>query len=348
VYSARIVGNGTVNLTAFGGAGNISGSVFTGINAYNGLISDWQPSTVKKNGVTLFSVTGGAVSSVGQYGSQSRNADTVTQNGVAVSDGDIITLEVGANNSVTPYWGYPNNPPNLVITAAGGAFIAADAAITADSPTNNFATMNSVLPINLLYDGYYGISPTYGNLKITGSSSPSGNYSLGTMAITSQSTYFEGKVLAGASGTVQFGIWNPIAKKAYSYDNTGVKVLAGTSTAYGATFTTNDVIGVAANPANGTLQFFKNGVSQGVISFAFPPGEYLPFFYVSNGNSSKANFGQWPFAYTPPTGFNPLSTANLPTPAIPNPKLHFDVLAWTGNGSSVSVPTSLNSIGLFW
>jgi hypothetical protein len=144
IYSARIVGNGTVNLTAFGGAGNIGGSVFTGISSLNGLISDWQTHTVKKNGVTLFTVTGGAVTNDGgaQYATQSRNADTVTQNGVAVSDGDIITLHVGSNNAVSPYYGYPGTAPSLSITAAGGALIANDGAIAIDTPTNNFSVLN--------------------------------------------------------------------------------------------------------------------------------------------------------------------------------------------------------------
>lgn len=48
----------------------------------------------------------------------------------------------------------------------------------ADTPVNNFATLNPLNPLNLLYGGYYAIAPVSGNLKITGSASPAGNSSL--------------------------------------------------------------------------------------------------------------------------------------------------------------------------
>ena len=67
------------------------------------------------------------------------------------------------------------------------------------------------------------------------------------------------------------------------------------------------------------------------------------------------------FKYTPPTGFKALSTANLPAPAIANPRNYFDAKTYTGNGSTQSISglnfqpdfvwlkdrTSANSHGLF-
>lgn len=216
----------------------------------------------------------------------------------------------------------------------------------ADTPANNFATLNPLNPLNLLYGGYYAASPTAGNLKITGSSSPAGNSSLGTMAVSGK-TYFEGQMNAVGAGTVQFGIRNLSTGVAYAYDNSGNKILAGTSSAYGSSFAANDFVGIAVDPAARTLEFFKNGVSQGVINSAFPSGDYLPFFYASNGSSSTANFGQGGmaglthyadagghFKYAPPSGFKALSTSNMPAPVIANPKQFFDVLAWTGDGNA--------------
>ncbi len=76
-------------------------------------------------------------------------------------------------------------------------------------------------------------------------------------------------------------------------------------TSYGSTFRGGDTIGVLLDLDNKTLEFFKNGVSQGVAfndlsSF----GEIYPA--ISTGSSSitqttTANFGASPFTYVPDT-----------------------------------------------
>jgi hypothetical protein len=47
-----------------------------------------------------------------------------------------------------------------------------------------------------------------------------------------------------------------------------------------------------------------------------------------------ANFGQRPFAYTPPTGYVALNTYNLPTPTILQGNKYMDATLWTGNSST--------------
>lgn len=63
--------------------------------------------------------------------------------------------------------------------------------------------------------------------------------------------------------------------------------------------------------------------------------------FSDNAQGMKANFGQRPFAYTPPTGFLPLHTGNLPDSAIVDGSEYFDAVTWTGNGASRSI-TGLN------
>jgi len=203
----------------------------------------------------------------------------------------------------------------------------------------NYCTLNPLQPASTTV-----VVPTDGNLKMTGTAS--GNNVTGTMAIQA-STYFEGTVITGG-GTLQFGVRNISTSNTYVYDSSGNKVLAGTSTAYGASFTTNDVIGVAVDPVNLTLQFFKNGTSQGTITSAFPSGDYVPFFYASNTNSSAANFGQRPFTYTPPSGFKALNTQNLPSPTISNGANYMTTLLWTSNASVKSVTGSAFQPDLVW
>jgi hypothetical protein len=83
---------------------------------------------------------------------------------------------------------------------------------------------------------------------------------------------------------------------------------------YGASWTTGDVIGVAVNIDTNQVTFYKNNVSQGAVSLPsnmqgvplYPSGISL---YSNSGLSF--NFGQRPFAYTPPTGFVALNTYNM-------------------------------------
>jgi hypothetical protein len=127
----------------------------------------------------------------------------------------------------------------------------------------------------------------------------------------------------------------------WSYFIDGQKYNNGSGTSYGASYTTNDVIGVALNMDAGTLVFYKNGASQGT-AFSSLSGTMSPAFSSSNTSavSFTANFGQRPFAYTAPTGFKALCTTNLTTPTIKKPSSYFDAVTYTGTGANqtISVP----------
>jgi hypothetical protein len=56
--------------------------------------------------------------------------------------------------------------------------------------------------------------------------------------------------------------------------------------------------------------------------------------------TGQANFGQRPFSYTPPTGFNALNTFNLLEPSIQKGNQYFDVSLYTGNGTTQTVTNS--------
>ncbi len=57
----------------------------------------------------------------------------------------------------------------------------------------------------------------------------------------------------------------------------------------------------------------------------------------TNDQSQYYNFGQRPFAYTPPTGFKALNTQNLPAPTILKGNQYFDVSLYTGNATARSI-----------
>lgn len=134
--------------------------------------------------------------------------------------------------------------------------------------------------------------------------------------------------------------------------NGDITNLAGTLQTGGTSYTSGDVIGVAVDVDNGTVQFYKNNVAQGATpSFTFTSGTNLvPYISTDNNAAVKtfeANFGQRSFAYTPPTGFKALCTANLPAPSIVKPSDHFNVSLWVGTGATNKRLTNF-PVGLLW
>ena len=63
-----------------------------------------------------------------------------------------------------------------------------------------------------------------------------------------------------------------------------------------------------------------------------------PWYGLFTSTSETFNFGQRPFAYTIPTGFNSWNTANLATPSITDGSKYFNPVLFTGNsGTAFSV-----------
>lgn len=202
-----------------------------------------------------------------------------------------------------------------------------------DTPTNNFCTLNPL-------DGGLGKSSmTNGNLTATSSAGgawPEGAYS--TVAMPPGKWYCE---ISPESGADLAGIMIGVIKadrtdSRWYYSATGNRY-AGTVNggAYGAAYTNGNIIGVAYDSIAGVLAFYKDGVGQGV-AYDSMQGDWL--FGVCDGSSganlakANANFGQRPFAYSPPAGFKALCTKNLPTPSILNPQTHFQAITYTSNG----------------
>ena len=128
-----------------------------------------------------------------------------------------------------------------------------------------------------------------------------------------------------------------------TYAGNGKKVNAGTASTYGASYAANDIIGVAVDMDAATLTFYKNGSSQGT---AFTSISTTTTWFASacqrNSGTWTLNAGQRPFAYTAPSGFKALCTTNLPTPTIGATSTtqandYFNVVTYTGNGTSLSV-----------
>jgi hypothetical protein len=112
-----------------------------------------------------------------------------------------------------------------------------------------------------------------------------------------------------------------------------------TSATITTSFTTGDVIGIAFDADAQSVTYYKNGSSIGTQG-SLGSGSWVTAVSEYNGSLSNHNFGQRPFAYTPPTGFKALNTGNLPEPTILKGNQYFDATTYTGNGTSQSVVNS--------
>ena len=108
-------------------------------------------------------------------------------------------------------------------------------------------------------------------------------------------------------------------------------------------YTAGDVLGIAVNMDTLQAAFYKNGTQQGTGFYSlsnYTAGDYyLPGWYSSaSGASGSFNFGQRPFAYTAPSGFKALCTANLPSTTITTSG------SFTGNSSTDGPFIYLNGV----
>jgi len=100
---------------------------------------------------------------------------------------------------------------------------------------------------------------------------------------------------------------------AFFYQEDGTVWDGSAWVAYGAAWSVNDVIRTEVDYANGTIEWFKNDVSQGRLNVSFNPISYAAGVY-SGGNGSDSitlDFGQHGFTHTPTAGFQALTAQNL-------------------------------------
>jgi hypothetical protein len=252
--------------------------------------------------------------------------------------------------------GNSNNwTPNNISVTAGVTY---DSML--DVPTNTSATNANFATLNPLF----GSTGTLGNANLSVTASTSGTTQrLATMAVSSGKWYYEVTFSSLPTNTDPLAGFTEInntsavtqypgqAANSYSvYSFTGNTFIQKVNNA---TFTNTNtsiaaqgnIIGVALDLDNNKIWFSKNNVwvdsgdpAAGTNSqFTVTAGTYAPSFRASGSGGTAtldANFGQRPFTYTPPTGFKSLNTYNLPDPTIANGKKHFDIITWTGDGTT--------------
>jgi hypothetical protein len=189
----------------------------------------------------------------------------------------------------------------------------------------------------------------------------------GTIAVTSGKWYFEDVYGGGGNNNTGVGAITE-SKATWESDTTvnsnfwfitgfnGNKINGDSGgTSYGSGFSTNDIVMCAVDMDNGKIWWGKNGTwfasgdpatGTNAAFTNLTSKNITPAFFGGSGGSGGAthtvNFGQRPFAYTPPTGFVALNTFNLPTPTIgatasTTANKYMDATLYTGTGATQSV-----------
>jgi hypothetical protein len=196
-----------------------------------------------------------------------------------------------------------------------------------DTPTTNWCTWNPV------YNAKNTGVATYadGNLNYS-QNVDAYKRGMGTIGVSSGKWYFEVDVITRSGSIPVMGIGiaeasvngGPGSAGSYAYHYTGQKYTPSLASYSGNSYGAGDMIGVAMDLDNGTVECFKNGTSQGTLVSSLPAGTYHPTIYTYGTHQVIANFGQRDFAYTPPTGFKALNTRTLPAPDIADGSEYFD------------------------
>jgi 3D (Asp-Asp-Asp) domain-containing protein len=220
----------------------------------------------------------------------------------------------------------------------------------------NYNTFN---PVNFLSDA--SLNLTDGNLNFGPSGTGTYVQAGTTIAVSSGKFYFEYVPVRGntdvGSGASAYPIWNLVPSSSNITSSSAAPADAtrmnlGTLDGDGGTYmcAVDFDNGYVYRGRNGTwsnsatLSSIINGTGVGVVATFTPNKEYI-FTVVhrdpgpggGGGSRANANFGQRPFAYTPPAGFKTLNTTNLPEPTVKRPQEHFDVKLWNGNNAGQTI-----------
>jgi hypothetical protein len=253
-----------------------------------------------------------------------------------------------SNTTSTTTLGYDFSPAgnnwttnNISLTAGSTYDSMTDVPTLTSATAANYCVWNSLPPPNANFTNAFA----NGSLNATITSSAAGGSAvLGTLGMSSGKWYWETTVLnAGGGPNIDVGIMNLIYGVAgtgngngaigyspygYAIFTTGgvnYKVNNNVATAYGTSYTTNDVIMCAFDATNGNLWFGKNGTwmasgdpaaGTSPTFSSIPSASYAAGFGNGAGLSGRVtqtsvNFGQQPWTYTPPTGYVGLNTYNI-------------------------------------
>jgi len=263
------------------------------------------------------------------------------------TQGYYLKFDPSATNGI----GHDHSGNGNNFTATGFSTSGTGTDVMSDTPTTNYATINPLLKTSQL-------TVSDGNLVLSADSSDYGIVS-GTIGMSSGKWYWECTTTSTGTANVH-GIVSSTSSAFSSFTSTSRSQAAGfwgaqqgfafreNGSSVGGTAPSGSVVMLAVdvdaqkywygvdgtwynsgNPASGTNPTSSNLTANET---------WHPFNELrSTTPTHTLNFGQRAFAYTPPTGFKALNTANLPEPTIKKGGAHFNTVLYTGNGTTKSV-----------
>lgn len=198
-----------------------------------------------------------------------------------------------------------------------------------DTPTNTYCTLDP------LGTGANFRTISNGQMDVTFTNAISSGCARGTYSIPCKGKwYFEcttnsnGDGATPAVGVASHATWQDNSNGnnfGRLYQGDGLKRSDTTNSAYGTSWSATNVIGIAIDMDNGAIYFARDnswqnsgnpnsGASKTGAAFTdlLSSGlTWFPHVYGYNNQSLSLNFGQRPFAYTPPTGYQALNTYNI-------------------------------------
>ena len=267
---------------------------------------------------------------------------------------DIETISIRGRNG--------NNPRLCTIIVDGTEITdntGEDYDVMFDSPTQNTGTLN---PVGTTWGTF-----SKGNLSFTTDDNGVSQAAYGTFPMQSGRWYWETNV--GDRPLVGLTLNHlPNAQSATQTDNFAIAINGehgrlfqnGTFTSYTTPFS-NCNIGIAYDADNGNIWFSNNGTWLAGASIAeieagdttnaavtgAPEGLYTPFVGTETTTLMNHNYGQLPFLYDVPEGFERLQTQNMPEATIANGSDHFRAL--TGTGANIlAIAQGTNTNGTNW
>ena len=347
-------------------------SGFPATNAFNGSTSSWaraastgqtmtwapDPAVSYSSSVRVYPVTVNANVSVNGGSNQSASANGFTT--VASGSGTITSIAFQTTSGSDKMRVAAIEVDGTILIDSSISDISLDVPVNGDQSdtgaggevSGNYATLNP------LDNG--GVDLSNGNLDVSNSASheavrstielPSSGkwYAEAThISNTSSSTNFSFGV--DTSGAATPAAWNDSGKIYISTSSSGRRFKQDTSeSTIDTTSREGDVLQVAYDADNQKLYLGINntwynsslGTNGNPSSGSNPTRTSVANGFLSvNVYSATGSFnaGQRAFAYTAPTGFKALCTANLPTPTIGDGSDYFDAKLYTGNGGTTSV-----------
>jgi hypothetical protein len=320
------------------------GRTAAGGNYFNGYLAEWH-------------FVDGQALTAADFG----EFDTVTgawvpkrYGGTYGSNGYYLKFDPSATNGI----GHDHSGNGNHWTASGFSTSGTGTDVMSDTPTTNWCTLNP-----LIKPATSSNVPTNGNLEITSAGGGYDQIRVGTIMISSGKWYWEyrmeGTYNYGAAGLIDPTIANFYSMMASSTPNpdytggfkrqqNGNTYSAGVTTVATPSISNGDVAMFAVDYNTGKVWVGTAGTwyNSGDPAAGTNPTltiqtltNVVPFFSPTDSGSQQyiVNFGQRAFAYTPPTGYKALNTANLPEPTIKDGGKYFNTVLWTGNGTSQSI-----------